>query len=165
VLLQVRGGTRVASGDLRRTADSRSKSEVVGGGQRASSAAALPSGERSPSTRRVYIRQDKTRGGGGALASACWLDCGRCTPEVPSRSHIATQAGTAPLLQHLPSGVDGQACWHVKWCRMVPGVMAEERRSCVVWPFGSLISRGSAGARIARAGRRPLHMQHPPLRK
>jgi hypothetical protein len=50
-------------GDLHRTAGP-TKFEVVGGGQRASSAAALPSGERPPSTRRVQdkTRQDKTRG-------------------------------------------------------------------------------------------------------
>jgi hypothetical protein len=41
------------SGDDPDAPHSRSKFEVVGGGQRASSAAALPSGERSPSTRRV----------------------------------------------------------------------------------------------------------------
>jgi hypothetical protein len=41
-----------SGGDLHRTAG-RSKFEVVGGGQRTSSAAALPSGERSPSTVRV----------------------------------------------------------------------------------------------------------------
>jgi hypothetical protein len=55
----------------------------VGGGQRASSAAALPSGERSPSTQHeACIRQDKTRGGrvliGSGLAPPQSRPTGSC---------------------------------------------------------------------------------------